>query len=225
MQYLHTGSVEEDIVILSHRNTKGSSRPFFKTDPCVLERIQPGRETKPRRLFKKLVDDTDGSLYTTSASSEPRHLQQIYNIRSSTKASSQSDQMTHLWAQIKDSTFVREFAADSSSLQYIVVSQKQLLDLDTFCTHPIRFSVFSIDYVQYRCFENLRMVHASGKYKCKHPVEMGPTFVHTHHDTNSYVRFFSALQRMNPSLKHVRAVGTDGDEALLLSHYLIIRDL
>ena len=53
--------------------------------------------------------------------------------------------MTHLWAQIKDSTFVREFAADSSSLQYIVVSQKQLMDLDTFCTHPIRFSVFSID--------------------------------------------------------------------------------
>jgi hypothetical protein len=145
VQYLHTGSVEEDIVILSHRITKGSSRPFFKTDPCVLERIQPGRETKPRRLFKKLVDDTDGSLYTTSASSEPRHLQQIYNIRSSTKASSQSDQMTHLWAQIKDNTFVREFAADSSSLQYIVVSQKQLLDLDTFCTHPIRFSVFSID--------------------------------------------------------------------------------
>jgi hypothetical protein len=43
-----------------------------------------------------------------------------------------------------------------------------------------------------------RVVHASGKYKSKHPVEMGPTFVHTHRDTNSYVRFLSALQRMNP---------------------------
>ena len=173
-----------------------------------------------------------GSLHTTSASSEPRNLQQIYNIRSSTKASSKTDQMTHLWAQIKDSTFVREFAADSSSLQYILVSQKQLMDLETFCTHPVRFSVLSIDstfnignyYVTNTCFENLRVVHASGKYKSKHPVEMGPTFVHTHRDTNSYVRFLSALQRMNPSLKHVQAVGTDGDEALMNSVVIRFQD-
>ncbi|CAC5407973.1 unnamed protein product [Mytilus coruscus] len=43
------------------------------------------RETKPRQLFKKLVDDAGGPLYSSSASSEPRNLQQIYNIRSSTK--------------------------------------------------------------------------------------------------------------------------------------------
>lgn len=140
--------------------------------------------------------------------------------------------MTHLWAQIKDSTFIREFAADTSSLQCILVSQKQLLDLETFCTHPIRFSVFSIDstfnignyYVTNTCFENLRVIHASEKYKSKHPVEMGPTFVHTHRDTNYYVRFFSALQRMNPSLKHVQAVGIDRDEELMNSVVICFED-
>lgn len=65
------------------------------------------------------------------------------------------------------------------------------------------------------CFQNFRVVHADGKYKGQHPLEVGPTFVHTTMDTNSFVRFFAALQRMNPNLKHIQAIGSDGDEAIM----------
>ena len=45
---------------------------------------------------------------------------------------------------------------------------------------------------------------------------MGPTFVHTHRDENSYLRFFSALNRMNPNFRYqMQAVGSDGDEATM----------
>ncbi|CAC5423831.1 unnamed protein product [Mytilus coruscus] len=199
-QYIHRDSEEGDIVMKAHGNAKDSqSRPFFKTDLSVLDNIkEETRETKPRQLFKKLVDDAGGPLYSSSASSEPRNLQQIYNIRSSTKAATKTDQLTHLVAQIRESTFVHELAADGESLQYVLASEKQLMDLDTFCTHQLHFSVFSVDstfnignyYVTNTCFENLRVVHASGKYKGRHPLEMGPTFVHTHRDENSYLRFF-----------------------------------
>ncbi|CAG2189104.1 MAD2 [Mytilus edulis] len=225
VQYIHRDSEEGDIVMKAHGNAKDSqSRPFFKTDLSVLDNIkEETRETKPRRLFKKLVDDAGGPLYSSSASSEPRNLQQIYNIRSSTKAATKTDQLTHLVAQIRESTFVHELAADGESLQYVLASEKQLMDLETFCTHQLHFSVFSVDstfnignyYVAIRSTK-LRVVHASGKYKGRHPLEMGPTFVHTHRDENSYLRFFSALNRMNPNFRYqMQAIGSDGDEATM----------
>ncbi|CAC5368187.1 unnamed protein product [Mytilus coruscus] len=133
----------------SHESTwkckDSQSRPFFKTDLSVLDNIkEETRETKPRQLFKKLVDDAGGPLYSSSASSEPRNLQQIYNIRSSTKAATKTDQLTHLVAQIRESTFVHELAADGESLQYVLASEKQLMDLDTFCTHQLHSSVFRL---------------------------------------------------------------------------------
>ncbi|CAG2227272.1 unnamed protein product [Mytilus edulis] len=134
VQYIHRDSEEGDIVMKAHGNAKDSqSRPFCKTDLSVLDNIkEETRETKPRRLFKKLVDDAGGPLYSSSASSEPRNLQQIYNIRSSTKAATKTDQLTHLVAQIRESTFVHELAADGESLQYVLASEKQLMDLETF---------------------------------------------------------------------------------------------
>ncbi|CAC5363287.1 unnamed protein product [Mytilus coruscus] len=146
VQYIHRDSEEGDIVMKAHGNAKDSqSRPFFKTDLSVLDNIkEETRETKPRQLFKKLVDDAGGPLYSSSASSEPRNLQQIYNIRSSTKAATKTDQLTHLVAQIRESTFVHELAADGESLQYVLASEKQLMDLDTFCTHQLHFLFFRL---------------------------------------------------------------------------------
>ncbi|CAC5376437.1 unnamed protein product [Mytilus coruscus] len=127
-----------------------SPRSYYRVDirDGRIENVVPDnikeetRETKPRQLFKKLVDDAGGPLYSSSASSEPRNLQQIYNIRSSTKAATKTDQLTHLVAQIRESTFVHELAADGESLQYVLASEKQLMDLDTFCTHQLHFLFF-----------------------------------------------------------------------------------
>ncbi|CAC5408697.1 unnamed protein product [Mytilus coruscus] len=45
---------------------------------------------------------------------------------------------------------------------------------------------------------------------------MGPTFIHTHRDENSYLRFFSALNRMIPNFRYqMQAIDSDGDEATM----------
>ncbi|CAC5417325.1 unnamed protein product [Mytilus coruscus] len=126
---------------------------------------------------------------------------------------------------IRDGRIENVVPADGESLQYVLASEKQLMDLDTFCTHQLHFSVFSVDstffnignyYVTNTCFENLRVVHASGKYKGRHPLEMGPTFVHTHRDENCILDFFSALDRMIPNFRYqMQAIGSDGDEATM----------
>lgn len=65
------------------------------------------------------------------------------------------------------------------------------------------------------CFEHFKVVHADGKYRGRHPLEIGPTFIHTGKDTNTFVGLFSSLLRMEPELKTIQAFGSDGDEAIM----------
>jgi hypothetical protein len=37
-------------------------------------------EMKPRKTFKRLMDEVGGQLHSRSASDEPRNIQQIYNV-------------------------------------------------------------------------------------------------------------------------------------------------
>jgi hypothetical protein len=74
----------------------------------------------------------------------------------------------HLVSQIKESSFVHDLTINSNSIQYVLVSEKQLADMRLFCTHPILFSIFSIEstydvgnyYVTNTFFKNLKVVHA-----------------------------------------------------------------
>ena len=118
-------------------------------------------ETKPKRLFKTLVDQAGGPLYTTSAASEPRNMKQIYNIRASQRQ--KPDDFLHFVSQMKDDSFVRNFCMDSRNVEYILANEIQLNDMRIFCTNPFKFSVFSFDstfdignyYVTTTCFQNL----------------------------------------------------------------------
>ena len=54
----------------------------MKTDPSVIEALkEEPLETKPQKMFKTMMDEVGGPLYSSAAASEPRNLQQIYNIR------------------------------------------------------------------------------------------------------------------------------------------------
>jgi hypothetical protein len=54
LQYIHRDGSEDDVVMLSHSNTKNTTkRLFMKTDPSVIESIkEEPLETKPRKMFK-----------------------------------------------------------------------------------------------------------------------------------------------------------------------------
>ena len=233
VQYILRDGREEDIIVSPHGNARHSKRPFYKTNPDVIESIkEEPLATKPKRFFKSLMDSAGGALHSKSASSEPRNIQQIYNIRKSQSAASGHDDFTRLISQIKENSFVHGLTIDSTAIQYTLATEKQLYDMERFCTNPLRFSVFSIDstfnignyYVTNTCYEHLQIVHADGKYRGKHPLEMGPTFIHTDRHAHNYVSFFSSLLRMNPNLKTVQAIGHDGDEALMNASFISFPD-
>ena len=233
VQYILRDGFETDIVVHPHGNTRKTKRPFFKTDPTLLEKIkEEPLESKPKRVYTQLMEDSGGPLYSTSASTEPRNVQQIYSIRKALKESQKEDDFTHLLSQVKESAFVHDLTIDSKSVQYVLASEKQLKDLEVFCTNPEKYSVFCIDstynvgnfYVTNTCFQNFKIVHADGKYRGRHPYEIGPTFVHTERGTNNFVGFFSSLVRMNPCLKNIQAIGSDGDEAVMNSILICFQD-
>ena len=187
---------------------------------------------KPRRVFKELMDVAGGPLHSSSASSEPCNLQQIYNARKTKRTDDKGLDFTHLLSQVKESSFVHDLTIDSDSVQYILATERQLKDLELLCMQPIKFSVFSIDstyyvgnfYVTNTCFENLKVVHAESRYKEKHPLEMGPRLIHTEKNTNNFIGFCSSLLRMNHNLRTIQAIGSDGYDALMNSILICFQD-
>jgi len=205
----------------------------MKTDASVIEVIkEEPLETKPRKIFKTMMDEVGGPLYSSAAASEPRNLQQIYNVRKAKNAEKNADDFTHLLSQVKESSFVHDLTIDGTSVQYVLTSDKQLKDLELFCTQPIKCSVFSIDstynvgnfYVTNTCFQNFKIVHADGRYRGRHPYEIGPTFIHTEKGTNNFVCFFSSLLRTIPNLRTIQAIGSDGDGAIMNASFVSFQD-
>jgi hypothetical protein len=98
---------------------------------------------------------------------------------------SKPDDITSLIAQVKNDPFVHDVTIGTQSMQYLLASEKQLSDIEQFCTNPLVFSIFSIDstfnvgnyYVTTTCCENLKIDHAKGRYRGKHPLEFGPDFL------------------------------------------------
>ena len=47
------------------------------------------------------------------------------------------------------------------------------------------------------------------------PTFVGPVFVHTEKSYEAYYYFFSTIYKLEPSLSTLRAIGTDGEQALV----------
>ena len=189
VQYIYRGS-EEDIVVKPHGNARHSKRPFYKTEPEVLS-----IKEEPQKSFQIPHGFCWWAAIFCFCILGTKQLQQIYSVMKSQSASKKTDDFIHLVSQIKESSFVHDLTIDSNSIQYVLVSEKQLADMRLFCTHAILFSIFSIEstydvgnyYVTNTFFENLKVVHADGKCRGRHPLEIEPTFIHTSKDTNTFV--------------------------------------
>lgn len=75
--------------------------------------------------------------------------------------------------------------------------------------------MLAIVFVTNTCFGNKRVVYADGQYRGRHPMMMGSTFIHTKQETNDYVHSFQTLFEHNSNLRNIKALGTDGDEAIM----------
>ncbi|CAC5389984.1 unnamed protein product [Mytilus coruscus] len=197
VQYIRRDCVEDDIVLKPHGNARKQKNPFFKTETSVLDEMKTDAQTKPKRLFTTLVGKACGPLHTPSASSEPRNLKQIYNARASQKQ--MTDELVHSFAQLDEDSFVRNFFKDSG---FVDTCFENLKVVHTSGTYRGRYPL------------EMGPAHTSGTYRGRYPLEMGPVCVHTHRDTMNYANFFDGLKKMNSELKHIQAIGTDGDIAI-----------
>ena len=92
-----------------------------------------------------------------------------------------------------------------------------LNDLERFCTGS-PFSILSFDPtfslgdfdVTVTTYRHLMLVNSVGK----HPVMIGPLFIHQRKKFESYYYFASSLVGLRPALRNLLAFGTDGEKAL-----------
>ena len=96
-----------------------------------------------------------------------------------------------------------------------------LHDLAQFCTNPKNFSILGVDPtfdlgdfdVTVTTYRHL-MLELKGSSDPKHPVFLGPLFVHLRKNFEAYHFFASTLVSKCPELRCIQCFGTDGEEAL-----------
>ena len=90
-----------------------------------------------------------------------------------------------------------------------------------FCTNPKNFSILGVDPifdlgdfdVTVTTYHHL-MLELKGSSHPKHPVLLGPLFVHVRKNFEAYHFFASTLVSECPELRCIQCFGTDGEEAL-----------
>ena len=102
---------------------------------------------------------------------------------------------------------------------FILARDRQLLDIERFCTVPSGFSILTVDPtfnlgdfdvtpITYR-----HQLLETVRYKTS-PMFIGPTLIHYRKTFHTYVFFASSLIGLRRGLRNVRAFGTDGEKAL-----------
>ena len=115
--------------------------------------------------------------------------------------------------------FVQEVTCAPEPMAILATSQ-QLVDLERFCCDPAQFSVMGVDptfdlgefSVTLIVHQHLMVQNVRTK-KC--PWMLGPVLVHYRKEFWNYNFFFSSLIGLRPGLSHIKAVGTDGERAII----------
>ena len=111
----------------------------------------------------------------------------------------------------------------------IIATDQQLADLDRFCCAPRPHNaILGIDptfnlgdfYVTCTVYRHSGMNNKEGKLCLFH----GPMFIHQRKLYETYHQFASGLSRLQPSLKMLKAFGTDGEQALYSAFHSVFPD-
>lgn len=99
-----------------------------------------------------------------------------------------------------------------------MASDRQLLEVNKFCTNNKNFSVLGVDttfnigqyYVTITTYRNLMLENKDGI----EPVMIGPILLHQRKGFESYFTLSSSMLQASADLKNIKVFGTDGDENL-----------
>ena len=223
VQYVFSGK-PHDILQKPHGNCKYDNKPFVRTTPSTLQKLKEcSKHLPPRQVVSKVTAEGGGVLNASSIGNIPRNRKQVYNI-SSKDDTEESDALLSVMVMCKetmgkgDDPFVR-IVTSAPEPMCILCTYAQLLDIEHFCTDPIKFGPFSVDptfdlgdfNVTVTSYRNLLLQNRRSR---KNPVMVGPMLIHRRKLFTSYHFLASQLVSMKPSLSQLQAFGTDGEECL-----------
>ena len=149
----------------------------------------------------------------------PRNHRQVYNIKNN-----ESDALLSIMIMCKegmakeDDSFVR-IVTSAPEPMCVLSTNYQLDDIERYCIDPEAFSLLCVDptfnlgdfSLTVTSYSNLLLMN---QRTGKHPTMIGPMLIHRRKLFSSYHFFASSLVSLRPSLCHLQAFGTDGEENL-----------
>ena len=166
----------------------------------------------------EVIDSEKGSIeHIDSVTDLPRDRQQIRNVRRKLFSIDHKDEFAAILQKCKvdsDKPFIRCIQAVPEPT-CILATDHQLKQMEVNCTGE-NFSIVTVDstfnlgefYVTPIVFLQKKFVR---KHTEQHPIYLGPLLIH---QRMTYSYFATQLAILQPSLQHVRAIGTDGEQAL-----------
>ena len=117
--------------------------------------------------------------------------------------------------------FIRHVSIDSSP-SCVLATDTQLSNIWRFCTVP--GELCALDIVPtfnlgkfYVTITTYTYLHIENKFSLSSPTFFGPMFVHTERTYETYYHFFSTLLKLEPRIRDIIAVGTNGEQMIVKS--------
>ena len=239
VQYRFTGKVHQ-LPTVVHGNSKKRTQSFHSTQHSTRQIIREASQDETRaKTLMKIGQRSGGFLHAHSSTELPRNAKQISNFRSKVSSNqvllqpliAEKDSLLAVIEECKATTkgqFVREVSA-APEPTCILATNQQLVDLQRFCCapHPSN-SILGVDptfnlgefYVTCTVFRHSSLHNKNGNFCLFH----GPMFIHQRKQYETYHQFASALVRLAPPLRNMKAIGTDGEKALYTAFLAVFND-
>ena len=236
VQYYFDGK-EHPVEIKAHGNSKKTMKPFRRTMASTLKKVKKsativGGETATREVN----EEAGGPMFARSSGALVRDRKQAYNakFRSSERQKSVVStvglQACDPYAAVmvkcnatssnQKVAFVRKVEL-APEPRIVLATENQLCLLDKFTTNAAGFSIltadptFSCGQFDVTCVAFQHLMLTVGSDTSKHPLLIGPIYIHHRKLYETYSSLFSTLKSFRPNLKNVQAFGTDGEINLL----------
>ena len=184
----------------------------------------------PKHVMSIVSESLGGVMSASSPCDLPRNERQIAYIKEASKGKSAkhlladplADQIFTIMQQTKQGDRHGLFVRDTRPCPepaFVLARDRQLDDLERFCTNPSEFSVLSIDLTfnlgdfDVTPTTYYHQLLESVRYSTS-PIFVGPCLVHYRKTFGTYLFFASTLVGLRRPLEAVCAIGTDGEEAL-----------
>ena len=199
------------------------SESYIRTMPSVMNKLKDASSNNTAKCTLSFV--TNDITTAHSAGAMPRGRQQVNDIRK--KMTTTTDPLFTLMMMCKEeegskspNAFVRIVTGAPFPMMMLAFDWTPE-DLVRFCTSSSSFSILGIDPtfslgafdVTVTTYRHLLLTTKDDQHK--HPVLIGPLFIHVKKDFQTYHFFASSLVSKKPELAELQCFGTDGESALV----------